>query len=123
MNTEMTADILNRVRIWNESISRSCDYLVIREKIDHAGVLPSDYSIHPHGPVHIILARNNALVEAAVIHFMSIFSTGYEGNLISSNKFEIIEKIRSQLILDTIKVSENVGNEFVLNTICLFMIN
>lgn len=118
MSDQLSTEILNRIRVWEESIRKSYEYVLTIEKLEDIKTSEENYFRYQCGTritnFHITLTKNNALLEASVIHFLSAFSSGYSGNLLAGNKVEEIDLIRKSLISDCLKKIEWSPNDFTL---------
>ena len=106
--------ISNRLSVWEESLRRAYEYISSIEKIPGPGVKKSDYIVYKYGTFHKIITRNRALVDAAVIHFMSFFSTGDKGNMIAGNYDKQITKLRYDVIQQSLEKLDWTQEEYEL---------
>ena len=97
----------NRVSIWEEALRNSYHYLLSIKDFDKVEIDKEAYINYEfNGGVvnfHKELTTNHGLREAAIINFMSIFSSGKEGNMIAGQRNEKIKELREKLIENSIQ--------------------
>ncbi|MCL4481016.1 MAG: hypothetical protein M1445_00075 [Bacteroidetes bacterium] len=107
ISSKISKDSINRISIWIEALGNAFNYLQIEKNLnkfdsDKSQYLNFSLADRPHA-IHKNLTISSALIEAAIINFRQVFSTGEKGYGISDNqKDPEIKKIRNELIENSI---------------------
>lgn len=94
-------EVINRIRVWEEALRKSYSYL-LSMNFKSIAVSEDQYIKYQVGErwanLHRELTVNSALLDASVIHFSSIFSSGKGGNKMARNTDNQVQKLRKDLI-------------------------
>lgn len=105
---DISKEIYNRISVWKDALSQSYTYLQVEKSLnkydpDTKNYLSFSIANRPHC-VHKKLTISQALIEASIINFWQVFSSGSGGNSISKNQGNPeIDKIRIQMTEQTIR--------------------
>lgn len=94
-------EVINRIRVWEEALRKSYSYLMSMN-FKPIAVSEDQYIKYQVGErwasFHRELTVNSALLDASVIHFCSIFSSGQGGNEMARNTDSQVQKLRKDII-------------------------
>lgn len=117
---DLNPELFNRVSIWEEALRNSYHYLLSIQKMTDFNFDKNGYVFYQindrQGSFHKGLTTNQALLEASVINFTSVFSSGHEGNMIAGQRNPRIIELKEKLIEMSIlklKWSREEFNDFV----------
>lgn len=113
---KLSLEYFNRVSVWAEALGKAYTYLLSIEDLKELNHGESEYVKYQIGDrwanFHKGFTINSALLEAAIINFKSVFSSGYPGNKIAANTDEEINKLREEIIEKSIHQLKWTRDEF-----------
>lgn len=115
-SNSLTPELFNRVSIWEEALGKAYNYLLSIDELKNFSYQEEGYVIYQMGERKTIFHKgitiNQALLEAAVVNFISIFSSGYSGNMIAGQKDPEIINLQNKLVEISISQLKWTRNEF-----------